>query len=117
MNNENNKEKEKNEDNRKDKKDKTEIKDSKSTKLNISFNNEELTPAQLAEMSIKALFKDAKHDRVDVITPSKKITLEKDSYEGVSTNVDHSNLLVFKFKNKTTVIISQEFIVEGYDLK
>jgi len=117
MNNENNNEKENNKDNKNNKKDETENKDSISTKLNISLNNEELTPAQLAEMAINALFKDAQHDRVDVITPSKKITLEKDSYEGVSTNVDHSNLLVFKFKNKTTVIISQEFIVEGYDLK
>jgi len=117
MKNEDNKENEKNKDNENNENNKDENEDSKSTKLKISLNNEELTPAQLAEMSINSLFKDAQHDRVDVITPSKKITLEKDNYEGVSTNVDHSNLLVFKFVNKTTVIISQEFVVEGYDLK
>ena len=117
MKNKNNKETEKSNDNQINKDYKKECNDSKSTKFNISLNNEELTPAQLAEMAINALFKDAQHDCVDVITPSKKITLEKDSYEGVSTNVDYSNLLVFKFEDKTTVIISQEFIVEGYDLK
>lgn len=89
---------------------------SKDTKLNLRLNKEELTPAQLAEMSINSLFKDAQHDCVDIITPIKKITLEKDSYEGVSTHVDDSNLLVFKFVGQTTVIISQEFVVEGYDL-
>ena len=113
MTNESNKKAEKNKDNENNNK----VEYSGSTKLNISLNNDELTPAQLTEMAINALFKDAHHDCVDVITPSKKITLERDSYEGVSTNVDHSNLLVFKFEDRTTVIISQEFIVEGYDLK
>lgn len=89
---------------------------SKDSTLNVGLNKHELTPAQLAEMSINSLFKNAQHDCVDIITPSKKITLERNSYKGISTNVDHSNLLVFKFEGQTTVIISQEFVVEGYDL-
>ncbi len=93
-----------------------EIDNENDTTLSISLNNEDLTPAQLAEMAINSLFKDAQHDYVDIITPSKKITLEKETYEGVSANVDHANLLVFKFDGRTVVIISQEFVVEGYDI-